>query len=141
MFLRGRCVLRGIPKDSEYRHIEPHLRVENKTYSLVDRQWILRNLTMKQIVYSAVIALLPDYIYVSDIEAPGFGEVVMSCIYWPTSSSVSMHDTTNISREVLAGHRFGITTFSIHLAETRGGRCERRSGKRDRQHFVRRIRR
>ncbi|KAH8167975.1 hypothetical protein CIB48_g276 [Xylaria polymorpha] len=121
--LSARCILRGIHKDPAYRHIDPFY-VENKTYFPVDQQWILRNLTTKQIVYSDAIALSPDYISGPDIGGLGFGEVVMSRICWSTSSSVSMEDTTNISRGVWAGHCFDITTLSRHLAETRGEEWE-----------------
>lgn len=91
-------------------------RVE--TYFPASQQWILRNLTTKQLVRSEAIALSPDYIHGPFIDVIGFGEVVMSRICWPSSSSVGMTDTSNFSTGVWAGHCFDITTLSRHEAET-----------------------
>ncbi|KAJ2996327.1 hypothetical protein NUW58_g999 [Xylaria curta] len=113
------CDQRGISKDPGYRHIKRQFMFKNETYFPTDQQWILRNLTTKQIVRSDAIALSPDYIRGPEIRFLGFGEVVMSRICWSTSPSVSMTDTTNISRGVWAGHCFDITTLSRHEAETR----------------------
>ncbi|KAI0429807.1 hypothetical protein F5Y09DRAFT_249071 [Xylaria sp. FL1042] len=118
--LIDRCNLRGISKDPGYRHIKQQFEFEKETYFPTDQQWVLRNLTTKQIVRSDAIALSPDYIRGPNIDFLGFGEVVMSRICWSTSSSVSMKDTTNISRGVWAGHCFDITTLSRHKVETRG---------------------
>jgi len=119
-YLMGSCIRRGISKDPAFFHIEPHFWVTNETYFPTDQQWILRNLTTRQIVRSDATALSPDYISGPNIRVLGFGEVVMSRICWSTSSCVSMKDTTNISRGVWAGHCFDINTLSRHKAETRG---------------------
>jgi hypothetical protein len=121
--LWGKCYRRGISEDPAFIHIDPYFsrrKVPKETFFPTDQQWILRNLTTKQIVRSDAIALSPDHIEGPDIRGLGFGEVVMSRICWSTSSSVSMPDTTNISRGVWAGHCFDITTLSRHVAETRG---------------------
>ncbi|KAI8631880.1 hypothetical protein F5Y19DRAFT_378381 [Xylariaceae sp. FL1651] len=118
--LAGSCIRRGISEDPAFFHIRPQFRVTNETYFPTDQHWILRNLTMKQIVRSDAIALSPDYISGPNIQVLGFGEVVMSRICWSISSSVSMKDPTNISRGVWAGHCFDITTLSRHKAETLG---------------------
>lgn len=89
----------------------------NTTYFAMRQQWILRNLTTKQLVRSEAIALSPDYIHGPCIDVIGFGEVVVSRICWSSSSSISMGDTINISRGVWAGHCFDITTLSRHEAE------------------------
>ncbi|KAI3336117.1 hypothetical protein F4824DRAFT_509924 [Ustulina deusta] len=80
------CTLQSISKNPAYLHIRPHFKVTNKTYFPTDQQWILQNLTTKQIVHSNAIALSPDYISSPNIQVLGFGKVVMSHICWSTSS-------------------------------------------------------
>ncbi|KAI0404659.1 hypothetical protein F4802DRAFT_615313 [Xylaria palmicola] len=120
LLLRGSCVDRPVSEDPAYHHMRPHFRVKSETYLPTDEQWILRNLTAKQIVRADAIALSPDYIRGPDIRVLGFGEVVLLRVCWSTSSCVSMRDTTgSISRGPWAGHRFDITTLSRHEAGTR----------------------
>ncbi|KAI1290515.1 hypothetical protein F5Y03DRAFT_62859 [Xylaria venustula] len=116
------CLHRHITGDPGYDYIRRYndMLEKSETHFPTNQQWILRNLTTRQIVRSEAIALSPEYISGPDIEVLGFGEVVMSRICWSTDSSVSMNDQTNISRGVWAGHRFDITTLSRHKDETRG---------------------
>lgn len=74
----------------------------------------------ERFVRSEAIALKPEFIHGPSIDVLGFGEVVMSRICWSTSSYVSMHDTSNISRGVWAGHCFDITTLARHADEMQG---------------------
>ncbi|KAI0096978.1 hypothetical protein GGR51DRAFT_488510 [Nemania sp. FL0031] len=116
----GACSERDIRRDPAWPCVEKQFYVKKTTYLPPDEEWILRNLTAKQIVRSEAIALSPDYIQGPHIEFLGFGEVILSRVCWSTSSSVGMKDTTNIERGVWAGHRFDITTRSKHETETRG---------------------
>lgn len=77
-------------------------------------------MTTNEIVRADAIALKPELIHGPNIDHLGFGEVVLSRICWSTSNSVSMADTTNISRGVWAGHRFDITTIKRHESEAKG---------------------
>ncbi|KAJ8127848.1 hypothetical protein O1611_g5789 [Lasiodiplodia mahajangana] len=120
MRLRTHCRHRGMRRDSAWPSVEEHMYVDTQAYLPRDEQWILRNLTTKQIVRSEAIALSPDYIQGPHMEFLGFGEVLLSRIAWSTDPSVNMKDTTNISRGVWAGHRFDITTRSKHETETGG---------------------
>ena len=106
--------------DPAFASIRSEIYVEEETYLPEDQPWILRNLTTKQFVRSEAIALKPEFIHGPIISILGFGEIVMSRICWSSSSSVSMVDTTNISRGVWAGHCFDITTLSRHEDETNG---------------------
>ncbi|KAI0542336.1 hypothetical protein GGR58DRAFT_526397 [Xylaria digitata] len=105
---------------SERNYVIRQVEARYETYFPTDQQWILRNLTPKQIVRSEVIALSPDRIHCPNIDAFDFGEVVMSRICWSTSSDVGMTQIPNISRGVWAGHCFDITTLSRHETETHG---------------------
>ncbi|ORY67831.1 uncharacterized protein BCR38DRAFT_388759 [Pseudomassariella vexata] len=116
--LVGRLSTLGISKDAAFASIRSEMRITEETYFPKDQLWILRNLMTKQFVRSEAIALKPELIHGPNINALGFGDVVMSRICWSTSSSVSMNDTTNISRGVWAGHCFDITTFVRHKDET-----------------------
>ncbi|KAI0440648.1 hypothetical protein F4803DRAFT_526831 [Xylaria telfairii] len=118
--LIGACARRGIVMDPAWPSVRDKLHIESEVYWAQDEQWILRNLTTKQIVRSEAIALSPDYIEGPHIEFLGFGEVLLSRIAWSTYSDVSMSDPTNISRGVWAGHRFDIITRSKHETETGG---------------------
>ncbi|KAI1113548.1 hypothetical protein F5Y14DRAFT_417570 [Nemania sp. NC0429] len=115
------CVRREISWDRAFHHLSRHLwDIEEERYFPAEEPWILRNLTAKQIVRADAIALSPKHIHGPLIDVLGFGEVVLSRVCWSTHKSVSMVDTTNISRGVWAGHCFDITTLSRHEAETRG---------------------
>ncbi|KAI1129075.1 hypothetical protein F5Y10DRAFT_162197 [Nemania abortiva] len=120
LMIIGSCSEGSIKEDPAWPCVRKQFYVEETTYLPPDEEWILRNLTAKQIVRSEAIALSPDYIHGPNIEFLGFGEVILSRVSWSTSPSVSMEDTTNISRGVWAGHRFDITTRSKHETETRG---------------------
>ncbi|KAK3303181.1 uncharacterized protein B0T15DRAFT_266240 [Chaetomium strumarium] len=110
--------LEDISKDPAFHCIRSKIRVKEETYFPQDQQWILRNLTTKQFVRSEAIILKPEFVHGPNISVLGFGEVVMSRIYWSTSSFTSMSDTVNISRGVWAGHRLDITTLARHRDET-----------------------
>ncbi|KAI0185488.1 hypothetical protein EV127DRAFT_396700 [Xylaria flabelliformis] len=118
--LKFACACRGIGMDPAWPSVREQIAIETETYWPQDEQWILRNLTTKQIVRSEAIALSPDYIQGPHIDFLGFGEVLLSRIAWSTSSSVGIDDPTNISRGVWAGHRFDIITRSKHDTETGG---------------------
>ncbi|KAI1500715.1 hypothetical protein F5X99DRAFT_229613 [Biscogniauxia marginata] len=120
LLIRGSDSVIDIISDPMYASPRSELSVRDEHYFPEDQPWILRNLTTKQFVRSEAIALTPRFIHGPHIEVLGFGEVVMSRICWSTSSSVSMSDTTNISRGVWAGHRFDVTTLARHEDETRG---------------------
>ncbi|KAH7116373.1 hypothetical protein EDB81DRAFT_952980 [Dactylonectria macrodidyma] len=114
------CRERGRYKDPVFQLTRSEMVVKESTYFPQDQPWILRNLTTKEFVCSEAIALKPEFIHGPNIEVLGFGEIVMSRICWSTSSSVSMSDTTNISKGVWAGHCFDITTLARHDDETKG---------------------
>ncbi|KAL7894799.1 hypothetical protein HDV64DRAFT_258513 [Trichoderma sp. TUCIM 5745] len=113
------CRERSIYDDAAFRLTSSEMLITESTYFPRDQPWILRNLTTKEYVRSEAIALRPEYIRGPDIDVLGFGEVVLSRICWSTSDSVSMADTSNISRGVWAGHRFDITTVARHRDETK----------------------
>ncbi|KAH6960087.1 hypothetical protein BKA56DRAFT_600472 [Ilyonectria sp. MPI-CAGE-AT-0026] len=94
--------------------------VKEGTYFPEDQPWIFRNLTTREFVRSEAIALKTEFIRGPNIDVWGFGEIVTSRICWSTSSSVSMSDTTNISKGVWTGHCFGITTLARYEGETKG---------------------
>ncbi|KAI1352284.1 hypothetical protein F5Y01DRAFT_314025 [Xylaria sp. FL0043] len=96
--LRG-CKERGISEDSAFRYISPHLNLDKDTYFPTDQQWILRNLTTKEIVYPNAIAVSPKCIRGPHMSMLGFGQVVMSRIFWSTSGSVSLSGAQGICRE------------------------------------------
>ncbi|KPM38145.1 hypothetical protein AK830_g8388 [Neonectria ditissima] len=110
----------GISKDTAFASTRPEMLVKEETYFPEDQPWILRNLTTKEFVRSEAIALKPEFIHGPNIDVLGFGDIVMSRICWSTSSSVSMSDTTNISKGVWAGHCFDITTLARHEDKTNG---------------------
>ena len=107
-------------KDPAFNFAYSDICVTESTYFPEVQPWILQNLTTKEFVRSEAIALKPEFIHGPSIDVLGFGEVVMSRICWSTSSYVSMHDTSNISRGMWAGHCFDITTLARHGDETRG---------------------
>ncbi|KAI1361280.1 hypothetical protein F5Y08DRAFT_315077 [Xylaria arbuscula] len=112
------CYDRGLRKDPTYEmHIRPYLRATQETYFPTDQLWILRNLTMKQIVRADAIALSPDYINGPDIKFLGFPEVILSRISWSSSQPIGFEEKS--VRGVWAGHCFDITTLSKHKTETR----------------------
>ncbi|RYC60412.1 hypothetical protein CHU98_g5807 [Xylaria longipes] len=109
----------GINKDPAFKCIRSQLECTKNTYFPQDQQWILRNLTTKQIVRSAAIALSPDDIHGPSIDILGFGDAVMSRIFWSTDSYGGMeYDPTNLTRGTWAGYCFDTTTLSRHEAET-----------------------
>ncbi|KAK0703140.1 hypothetical protein B0T26DRAFT_863977 [Lasiosphaeria miniovina] len=115
--LLGHFSLLGISKDPAFNCTCLEMRVEEATYFPQDQQWILRNLTTKQLVRSEAIVLKPEFIHGPNISVLGFGEVVMSRIRWSTSSYTNMSATVDVSRGVWAGHRFDITTLARHQDE------------------------
>ncbi|KAI0815452.1 hypothetical protein GGR55DRAFT_675069 [Xylaria sp. FL0064] len=117
-FLQRRCRDRGIDKDKAFHHISPQLNLDKDTYFPTDQKWILRNLTTKEIVYPDAIAVSPKRIRGPHMDVLGFGQVVMSRIFWSTSGSVSLSGAKDICRGKWAGHCFDITTLSRHEAET-----------------------
>ncbi|KAI1272728.1 hypothetical protein F5Y07DRAFT_378972 [Xylaria sp. FL0933] len=112
------CKERGIFEDPAFRYISPQLNLDKDTYFPTDQQWILRNLTTKEIVYPDAIALSPKCIRGPHMSMLGFGQVVMSRILWSTSGSVRLSGAKDICRGKWAGHCFDITTLSRHEAET-----------------------
>ncbi|KPI45044.1 uncharacterized protein AB675_2563 [Cyphellophora attinorum] len=81
--------------------------------------YILRNLTTKQFARAEAIALEPEYVHGPFIDGLGFGHVIRARICWSADPSSSMHDVTNITRGLWAGHRFDIVTLGMHDEETR----------------------
>ncbi|KAF7547348.1 hypothetical protein G7Z17_g7790 [Cylindrodendrum hubeiense] len=112
----------GIFKDNDpaFAATSSEIQVNEATFFPEDQPWILRNLTTKEFVRAESIALKPEFIHGPNIDALGFGHVVLSRICWSSDPSVSMSDTTNISRGIWAGHCFDITTLEKHHAETEG---------------------
>ena len=99
-----------------FKVIRPKLPIFYPT----DSPWILRNLTTKEFVRSEAIALKPEYIHGPDIDALGFGHVVLSRICWSTSDNTSMSYDGDIHRGIWAGHRFDITTLARHKDNSKG---------------------
>ncbi|KAI0098950.1 hypothetical protein F4776DRAFT_676583 [Hypoxylon sp. NC0597] len=95
------------------------IEVKESSYFPENERWILRNLTTKEFVRSESIALNPEFIHGPRISVRGFGEVVMSRIFWTTSPTVKVGEAENIFRGVWAGHRFDITTASRHEEQTK----------------------
>ncbi|KAI1168172.1 hypothetical protein F5B18DRAFT_671266 [Nemania serpens] len=119
--LRIGCSTRGMLGDPWYHYIMPKYNGKDETYFPRNQQWILRNLTTKEIVHSNAIALSPDYIEGPNIRFLGFGHVVVSRICWSSSPpSPNSGGIPDITRGVWAGHCFDITTLSKHEAETHG---------------------
>ena len=107
-------------KDAAFPAICWQILTKTSDYFAWNQPWILRNLTTKEFVRSEAVALKPEYVHGPDIRVLGFGEVVLSRICWSTCSNIGIHDPTNITRGVWAGHRFDITTLARHKDETNG---------------------
>ncbi|QUC21058.1 uncharacterized protein UV8b_05301 [Ustilaginoidea virens] len=121
--LRGELSLyRDAIKDASYSAIigsDLWAAGNEKAYLPEDQQWILRNLTTRQLVRSEAIALKPEFIRGPFVRGLGFAEVLLTRICWSTSDYVGMVDTTRISRGVWAGHCFDITTRTRHEDEVK----------------------
>ncbi|RFU74581.1 f-box domain containing [Trichoderma arundinaceum] len=107
------------PQDPAFELTRKAMHARSSAAFPEDEPWILRNLTTKEFVRSEAIALKPEFIRGPNIEALGFGEVLLARICWSSTPSPSF-PTTNICRGVWAGHRFDITTASSHRCETKG---------------------
>lgn len=119
-----RCQARDKSNDPAFQARRREILVTESTYFPRDQPWILRNLTTKEFVRSEAVVIKPEYCKCAEAEdrvvgrVVGFGEVVMYRTCWSSySSDVLLNDTTFISREVWAGHRFDITTLARHEAE------------------------
>ncbi|KAK4139140.1 uncharacterized protein C8A04DRAFT_40955 [Dichotomopilus funicola] len=106
--LYSHCRGRTKQEDSEFQATCSELVVTMSTYTPRDQPWILRNLTTKQFVWPEALALKPEYI------------LVLSRIFWSTSSSVGIDHTTNISSGVWVKHCFDITMLARHQDDTDG---------------------
>ncbi|KAI1325155.1 hypothetical protein F5Y16DRAFT_423216 [Xylariaceae sp. FL0255] len=96
-----------------YPQSEPR---EGKWFPLHE-QWILRNLTIKEIVRAEAIALSPTDIRGPYIRLNGFGEVVSRRTRWATTlTGNTQHDRW--LRGPWAGHRFDVVTLERHETET-----------------------
>ncbi|KAH6973831.1 hypothetical protein BKA56DRAFT_620029 [Ilyonectria sp. MPI-CAGE-AT-0026] len=116
--LVGYLSMVGISNVAAFASTGSEMLAKEKTSFPEYQPWILRNLTTKEFVRLEAIALKPELIHGPKIDVLGFGEIVMSRICWPTSSSASKGDTTNISKGVWAGHCFDITTLARREGET-----------------------
>ncbi len=114
------CRGRSNYEDPAFRTTHSQILVTNSTYRDIGEGWILRNLTTRQIVAWEVMVLKTKTYPYSKYQL-GFGEVVLSRIFWSTPSPDAQDNTTNILRGVWAGHRFDITTLARHEDETNGG--------------------
>ncbi|KAI0165680.1 hypothetical protein GGR57DRAFT_131822 [Xylariaceae sp. FL1272] len=115
----GRCRYK-FGRDPAWPLISWRERSRFRGYFPEDEQWVLRNLTTKEIVCADAVSVSPDRIYGPDLGGVGLGEVVLSRIGWSTSPSVSMEGPTNFSRGVWAGNAFDIITVSRHEKQTGG---------------------
>ncbi|KFY38246.1 hypothetical protein V495_06681 [Pseudogymnoascus sp. VKM F-4514 (FW-929)] len=109
----GGCVKLVIAKKQE---IENHV----SAFVAGNQVWILRNLTTKEVVTAAGIALDKKYIRGPFIRCIGFGHAVMSRVLWSSKQCSSLPYSDNIKRGVWAGHRFDITTQERHDKSTEG---------------------
>lgn len=82
-----------------------------------DQSWILRNLTTKEYVRGEVIALKQEFVHGPNIEVLGFAEILISRISW-SSGEIQFGKDKNLARGKWAGHRFDITTLSVHEETT-----------------------
>lgn len=84
-----------------------------------DREWVLRNLTTREVVRSDAIALKPEFVNGPFIRGIGFGEVILSRTCWSTNGDVAFDCSVGIHRGVWAGHMLDIVP-----AETISGDLE-----------------
>ena len=90
-----------------------------------DQEWILRNLTAKQIVRSKTLALLDGLIKGPQIGVIGFGEVILALTCWSSCRAFPPPlDPTNICNGLWAGHCFDIMLLSRHKAETKNEKSD-----------------
>lgn len=78
-----------------------------------DQEWVLRNLTVKEVIRGGVIALKEEFIHGPQIDVLGFAEVLLLRISW-SSEPVRSGKSGDIARGKWAGHRFDITPLAIH---------------------------
>lgn len=100
------------------------LEIENSSsaFEARDQAWILRNLTTKEFVTAAGIALDEKLIDGPFIRGIGFGEVVTLRTLWTSKPLDYLSSFTNSNpkhRGVWAGHRFDITTQERHDKSTK----------------------
>ncbi|KAL6879441.1 hypothetical protein HDV57DRAFT_509936 [Trichoderma longibrachiatum] len=85
-----------------------------------EETWILRNLRTREYVREEATVLTPDYLDGAAIGRLGFGEAVLSRIFW-ASVSIGVAGPRNWVRGPWAGHRFDITTLTRHREEMGDG--------------------
>lgn len=78
------------------------------------QSWILRNLTTKEFVTSAGIALDAEFIKGPVITGIGFGHAILCRTCWSLNSSDDSLYGGQIHSGVWAGHRLDITTRERH---------------------------
>ncbi|KAK5991130.1 hypothetical protein PT974_09408 [Cladobotryum mycophilum] len=109
------CRKRGVfPNDPAFDKLISQIIANNTWFYAVDQEWVLRNLTTKELV---LVDRLTDP---SKICGPlsagiGFREAIICRTCW--SSRACPDIKKNISRGVWAGHRFDIITVSRHVRE------------------------
>lgn len=84
-----------------------------------DQAWILRNLTTREFVTAAGIALDKKFIDGPFIKGIGFGEVVMSRVCWASYFRTDLAYSRYVNRGIWAGDRFDITTRGQHDESTK----------------------
>ncbi|KAL7938060.1 hypothetical protein V8C35DRAFT_330131, partial [Trichoderma chlorosporum] len=104
--------------DPAIKAVFRELVAKEATYYPQDEQWILRNLTLKEFVRAEAIALKPEFIRGPFIDGVGFGFILISRILWSTYDCDSMECEIPLHRGIWAGHKFDITTWKKHKAET-----------------------